>query len=74
MGDSRVAIFKLWPGSSILQRLAPSGSGEQLPATGRFGLIAYPAQKSRVCWDLFGGLLILYDLFVPPGIELFKML
>eukprot|EP00913_Durusdinium_trenchii_P022286 g20939.t1 len=47
-------------------KLPMSESMERLPAR-KNSLIAYPAQKSRVCWDLFGGLLILYDLFVSPG-------
>lgn len=49
-------------------KLPMSESTDKLAAMAgaRFSIIAYPAQKSRVCWDLFGGLLILYDLFVIP--------
>ncbi|CAK9027753.1 unnamed protein product [Durusdinium trenchii] len=52
-------------GGSAPVKLPMSESMERLPAR-KNSLIAYPAQKSRVCWDLFGGLLILYDLFVIP--------
>jgi len=51
----------------VSMRLPMSESTDRLPVGGRCSMIAYPAQKSRVCWDLFGGgLLILYDLFVIP--------
>lgn len=29
-------------------------------------IIGYPGSPSRLCWDLIGGLLIMYDLFVIP--------
>lgn len=50
----------------VSMKLPMSESTDRLPVGGRCSMIAYPAQKSRVCWDLFGGLLILYDLFVIP--------
>ncbi|CAE7763776.1 AKT5 [Symbiodinium sp. CCMP2592] len=48
-------------------KLALSPSMENVnKAKNAKGLIAYPASKHRVAWDLFGGLLILYDLFMIP--------
>ncbi|CAE7242053.1 unc-103 [Symbiodinium sp. KB8] len=50
-------------------KLALSPSMENVnQAKNSKGLIAYPASKHRVAWDLFGGLLILYDLFMPLGL------